>query len=91
MDCQAPGVIGEIVGFDLLDEGAVVVLVQRASDGVLEVEAFAEDEGGHSPKRDFPHVRRQRIDGRKLTDPRAIPCQLQLRQEHVVGLEDIRS
>ena len=63
MDCQPPGVIGEILGFDPLDEGAVVVLGQHAGDGVLEVEAFAEDEGGHSPKRDFPHVRRQRIDG----------------------------
>ena len=34
----------EVVGLDALDELAVIALGQHAGDGLLEVEAFAEDE-----------------------------------------------
>ena len=40
MDREAPGAVGEVVGLDLLDEGAVVALREHAGDGMLEIQAL---------------------------------------------------
>ena len=49
MDRETPGPVLEVVGLDLLDQIAVVVLVQLGRDRVFQVEAFSEHErrGGH--------------------------------------------
>ena len=43
MHRQAPRLIGEVVRLHLVDERAVIVVGQHAGDGVLQVEAFAEN------------------------------------------------
>ncbi len=47
LDGQAAGPVGEVVGLDAIDEVAVVALGQHAGDGMLQVEAFPEDDAGH--------------------------------------------
>src|SRR5207302_6595412 len=37
----------EVLVLDLLDERAVIIVREHAGDGMLQVEAFAEDEGRH--------------------------------------------
>jgi hypothetical protein len=37
----------EIVGFDLFDNRAVIVVGEHAGHGMLQIEAFAEDERRH--------------------------------------------
>ena len=44
---QPSGLVGEILRLHALDEGAVIVLGQHAGDGLLHVETFTEDQGGH--------------------------------------------
>ena len=47
MDREPPDAIGEVVGLDLVDELAVIALGQHAGDGMLQVEAFAENQRRH--------------------------------------------
>ena len=48
MDGEPAGAIDEVVGLDALDDRAVIVVGQHAGDGMLQVEAFAEDERRHT-------------------------------------------
>jgi hypothetical protein len=48
MHGQPPGAVDELLGFDALDDRAVIVLGQHAGDGILQVETFPEDQGGHA-------------------------------------------
>ena len=55
MDREAAGPILKVVGLDLLDEIAVVVLVQLGRDRIFQVEALAEHERrGHCRSRLIP-------------------------------------
>jgi hypothetical protein len=44
MHGQPPRAVDELLGFDSLDDRAVVILGQHASDGILQVETFSEDQ-----------------------------------------------
>ena len=44
---QPAGAVREVVGLDPLDDRAVIVVGQHAGDGMLQVEAFAEDQRRH--------------------------------------------
>ena len=44
---QPSRAIGEVVGLDLLDDRAVIVVGEHAGDGMLQVEALAEDQRRH--------------------------------------------
>ena len=89
MDGEPARAVGEVVGLDPLDERAVIVLGQHAGDGMLQVEAFAEDERRHQASyrqlvADLAHVRRQRVEGGELARVRPLERDLELRQERVV-------
>src|SRR5262249_23938734 len=53
MDRETSRAIGEVLRLDLLDDVAVVVVGQHAGDGVLQVEALAEDERWHRARSAF--------------------------------------
>jgi hypothetical protein len=48
VDGETSRAVGELVGLDAIDESAVIVVGQHAGDGVLQVEAFTENERRHS-------------------------------------------
>jgi hypothetical protein len=43
MHGEAPRAIGEVLGLDPFDDGAVIVVSEHPGDGMLQVEAFAKD------------------------------------------------
>ncbi len=47
VDREPAGAIDEIVGLDAIDDGAVIVVREHAGDGMLQIEAFAEDQRRH--------------------------------------------
>ncbi len=81
MHRQAAGAVREVGALDLVDERAVVIVRQHAGDGMLQVEAFAEDEGRHQPSAmtiarstliaNLPDVRRQLVERLQLARVRA--------------------
>jgi hypothetical protein len=91
---QPPGAIGEVFGLDLFNERAAIVVGERASDRILQVETFAEDQRGQEAvlsKGDGADVRRQRVYSRKGADSWTFARQSKLGQEDIVGFEDFRS
>ena len=65
---QAAGLVPEVVGADLFDDRAVVGRGQLAGDGLLHVEALAEDQGLRTVANRLPlpsverHARRDRVE-----------------------------
>ena len=57
MHGEATDAVGEVVGLDAIDDLAVIALGQHAGDGILEVEAFAEDQGRQALNRSDPELR----------------------------------
>ncbi len=53
VDGQPAGPVGEVVGLDAIDEVAVIAVGQHAGDGMLQIEAFPEDDAGHGVRSDY--------------------------------------
>jgi len=75
MDRQPSGTEGEVVGLDLFDQRAVIVVGQHGGDRVLEVESFAENERSQRSAGEvanLAHVRRERVERDEFARVRAV-------------------
>ncbi len=80
MDGQPSGAIREIVGLDVIDDRAVIVLGEHAGDGMLQIEAFTEDERRQLPLRAcLAHMGRELVEGQQLARARTLERRLQVR------------